>query len=76
MRRISVQLSGADRQAVDALRFGGNHPAREVNRAHVLAALDRNVSDEQIRQVLGVSRMVLWRTRSAFQEKGVDYAFA
>jgi transposase len=74
MRRISVQLSAADRQAVDALRFGGNHPAREVNRAHVLAALDRSLSDEQIRQVLGVSRMVIWRTRSAFQEKGVDYA--
>jgi transposase len=48
--------------------------AREVNRAHILAALDRNVSDEQISQVLGVSRMVIWRTRSAFQEKGVDYA--
>jgi transposase len=48
--------------------------AREVNRAHILAALDRNLSDEQISQVLGVSRMVIWRTRSAYQEKGVDYA--
>jgi transposase len=74
MRRIPVELSSADRRAVNALRFRGTHRAREVNRAHILAALDRNVSDEQISQVLGVSRMVIWRTRSAFQEQGVDYA--
>jgi transposase len=48
--------------------------AREVNRAHILAAVDRKISDEQISQVLGVSRMVIWRTRSAFHEKGLDYA--
>lgn len=74
MRRIPVGLSSADRRAVNALRSRGTHMAREINRAHILAALDRNVSDEQISQVLGVSRMVIWRTRSAFQEKGVDYA--
>jgi transposase len=74
MRRIPVELSSADRRTVEALRSRGTHMTREVNRAHILAALDRNVSDEQISQVLGVSRMVIWRTRSAFQEKGVDYA--
>ena len=74
MRCIPVELSSADRRAVNALRSRGTHMAREVNRAHILAALDRNLSDGQISQVLGVSRMVIWRTRSAFQEKGVDYA--
>ena len=64
MRRIPVQLSTADRQAVEALRCRGSHPAREINRAHVLAALDRGVSDEQIGQVLGVSRMVMILMRS------------
>jgi len=28
----------------------------------------------QIQQVLGVSRMVIWRTQSAYSEKGLDYA--
>ena len=74
MRRIPVELSSADRRAVNALRSRGTHMAREVNRAHILAASARGLSDEQIGQVLGVSRMVIWRTRSAFQEKGVDYA--
>jgi transposase len=28
----------------------------------------------QIQEVLGVSRMVIWRTLSAYREKGLDYA--
>jgi transposase len=74
MRRIPVQLSAADRQAVDALRSRGVHSAREVNRAHILAALDQGIEDQQISAVLGSSRMVIWRTRSAYHEQGLDYA--
>jgi transposase len=74
MRRIQIQLSAQDRQEIDTLRSRGAHLAREVNRAHILAALDRGVPDQQIAQVLGVSRVVIWRTRSAFQEQGLAYA--
>lgn len=74
MQRIPVKLSAVQRRAVRRLRSQGEHLAREVNRAHILAALDAGLSDAQIVAVLGVSRMVIWRTRSAFQEKGLDYA--
>jgi transposase len=74
MRRISIELNASDRQALAALRSKGTHPAREVNRAHILAALGRGLADRQIAEVLGVSRVVIWRTRSAFAEKGLDYA--
>ena len=74
MRRIDLALSAVDRQAVDALRSKGWHRSREVNRAHILAALDDELSDEQISQVLGVSRAAIWRTRSAYQERGLNYA--
>lgn len=74
MRRIQIHLSATDRQEVELFRSQGLHLAREVNRAHILAALDRGVPDQQIEQVLGVSRVVIWRTRSAFQEKGLGYA--
>ena len=74
MRRIPVQLSASDRQAVDALRSRGSHLAREVNRAHILAALHQGLADQQISAVLGLSRMVIWRTRSAYQEQGLAYA--
>ena len=75
MRQISVRLTPKERQVVQAFRSKGMQPsAREVNRAHILAALDQGISDEQISQVLGVERTVILRTRSAYQEKGLDYA--
>lgn len=74
MQRISVKLSAAERRAVGRFRCRGKHWAREVNRAHILAALDAGLSDALIMAVLGVSRMVIWRTRSAFHEKGLEFA--
>jgi transposase len=74
MGHIVVQLSKEDRQLVDDLRSKGVHPARQVTRAHILGALDRSISDRQISQVLGISRKVIWRTRSAYQERGLRYA--
>jgi transposase len=74
MRRICVELTPTEREMVDGFRSKGAHPVREVNRAHILAALDRGLPDQQIAQVLGLSRVVIWRTRSAFKEKGLDYA--
>ncbi|MDB6112817.1 MAG: putative transposase [Pedosphaera sp.] len=53
MRRISIQLSEAERQTVRDLRTKGAHPARELTRAHILAALDQGASDQQIQKVLG-----------------------
>lgn len=72
--RAELRLSAAGRRAVETLRGSGVHLAREVTRAHILAALDRGVSDAQICEVLGVERTAIWRTRSAYREGGVEYA--
>jgi putative transposase len=74
MQQIEVHLSETERQTVEGIRTKGQHPARKLTRAHILAALDQGRPDQQIREVLGVSRMVLWRTRSAYQERGLAYA--
>lgn len=74
MKPIDVHLSQRDRQAVEAFRSTGAHAAREISRAHILAALDDQVPDDEIGAVLGVSRKLIWRTRSAYQEKGLEYA--
>lgn len=74
MQRIVVRLSHEDRATVENLRSKGVHPARQITRAHILGALDRGIPDPQISAVLGVSRKVVWRTRSAYQERGVLYA--
>jgi hypothetical protein len=74
MRRIIIKLTDTDRKQLQAFRSKGEHRTREMTRAHILAATDQGVGDEQIMQVLGVSRVMLWRTRAACQEGGLNYA--
>ena len=74
MRQTELRLSNKDRRMIAEIRFKGLHQAREVNRAHILAALDAKVSEAQIMQVLGVGRTVIWRTRAAYIQGGIEHA--
>ncbi len=74
MKSSQVQLPSRDKQFLKGFRSKGQHSARETTRAHILLALEAGVPTVQIQEVLGVSRMVIWRARSAYQEKGLDYA--
>jgi transposase len=74
MKSNQIQLTAVDRRFLEGFRSKGQHSAREVTRAHVLLALAAQVPTAHIQQVLGVSRMVVWRTQSAFLERGLDYA--
>lgn len=74
MESNQIQLTTEDRRLLEEFRSKGIHAAREVNRAHLLLASEAHVPTAQIQQVLGVSRMVIWRTQSAYREKGLDYA--
>jgi transposase len=74
MRQTQMHLTGEDRALVDEIRSKGLHQAREVNRAHVLASLDRGVPEAQIMAVLGVGRTAVWRARAAYLQGGVELA--
>ncbi len=74
MRQTELHLTDEDRELIESYRTKGLHHAREVNRAHVLSALDRGVPEAQIMTVLGVGRTVIWRTRAAYLEGGAEYA--
>ena len=74
MRQTDLRVSAKDRELIESYRTKGLHHAREVNRAHILSALDRGVSQSEIMAVLGVSPMVIWRTRAAYLEGGAQYA--
>ncbi len=74
MRQTELHLTDEDRELIDAYRTKGLHHAREVNRAHILSALDRGLPEAQIMAVLGVGRTAVWRTRFAYLEGGVEYA--
>lgn len=74
MRQTELILTKQDRKVVDAFRSKGAHMAREFNRAHILAALDRKVAEHEIMAVLGVGRTAIWRTRAAYLEGGLALA--
>jgi transposase len=74
MRQTELHLTAKDRELIESYRTKGLHHAREVNRAHILSALDRGVSQSEIMAVLGVGPMVIWRTRAAYLEGGAQYA--
>ena len=74
MRQTELRLTVKDRQVIELFRTKGSHHAREVNRAHILSALDRNVPESQIMDVLGFGRTLIWRTRAAYLEGGLEYA--
>ena len=74
MRQTELKLSRKDRQALEVFRSKGNHMARELNRAHILAALDRKIPESRIMEVLGVGRTAIWRTRAAYLEGGLEFA--
>jgi transposase len=74
MRQTELKLTHKDRKALDDCRRKGLRHAREVNRAHILAALHEKVPEAVICQVLGVGRTAIWRTRAAYLEGGLDLA--
>jgi len=74
MRQTTLVLKPEDREKLQIFRSKGLHHAREVNRAHILLALDRRVPETAIQSMLGVGRTAIWRTRSAYCERGLDFA--
>jgi len=74
MRQTELKLSKREREAVQEFRSKGEHMAREFNRAHILWALDCNIPESQIMEVLGVGRTAIWRTRAAYLEGGLEFA--
>ena len=74
MRQTELKLSEEDRSIIEGIRSKGLHQAREVNRAHVLSCLDRDMPEAQIMAVLGIGRTAVWRARAAYLQGGVDLA--
>jgi transposase len=74
MKQTELRLKASDRLALDTFRNQGVHLAREVNRAHVLMALDSGIPEATVCQVLGLGRTALWRTRAAYRQGGLEYA--
>lgn len=74
MKSNQIKLPFGHKRFLEGFRSKGQHSARETTRAHILLASEAGVPTVRIQEVLGVSRMVIWRTQSAYRDKGLDYA--
>ena len=74
MNSSKITLTTADQGFLETFRSKGEHSAREINRAHILLGLANDVPTVLLQRVLGVSRMLIWRTRTAFLEGGLAHA--
>ena len=74
--RYRVDLSEAERIALQTLLRGGRHAARTLKRAQILLAADSGVPDEIMAQTLGVGGSTVYRTKRRFVEGNLEKALS
>jgi hypothetical protein len=72
--RYRVELSEAERGALQALLGGGKRAARKLKRAQILLAADAGVPDETIATSLAVGGSTVYRTKRRFVEDSLERA--
>lgn len=74
MQRVEIHLKDGERQHLQDLCSVGVSAVRPLQRAQVLLALDKGISDCQIAEVLNVERTRIWRTRKRYLQGGLAAA--
>jgi len=79
MKKLTIELSQEQRQALEDLIRKGKESARKIMHAHVLLKADGGPwgpawSDQQIQEAFGVGEATIWRMRRRFVDSGLDDA--
>lgn len=70
----TLVLSKKDKAYIEAFKNEGLHSLREFNRATILSFLDKGVSVSDIEHLLNVDRTTIWRVKTRYLERGLEYA--
>lgn len=74
MQRVEIHLKNDERTKLEAMCSSGVNQVRSLQRAQILLALDKGISDQQIANVLNIERTRIWRIRKRYLEKGLEAA--
>lgn len=74
MRRVEIHLKDEERGQLQKMSSMGVCLVRPLQRAQVLLALDKGISDSQIAAVLNLERTRIWRTRKRYLKGGLEAA--
>lgn len=69
-----LQLPPEHVEALKKFTRNGSKNVREVNRAYMLLWLDKGKKMAEIEDLLAVERTAIWRTKTNYLKKGLDYA--
>jgi transposase len=73
-KRVEIQLTAEDREALRQLTRKGKVSARKLNRARILLLTDEGRAEQEISQILGTSGNTIWRAKVRYNEGGLDWA--
>jgi transposase len=74
MQRVEIHLKNDERIKLEAMCSSGVNQVRSLQRAQILLALDKGISDHQIADVLNIDRISIWRIRKRYLKKGLEAA--
>ena len=57
MQRVEIHLKNDERTKLEAMCSSGVNQVRSLQRAQILPALDKGISDQQIADVLNIDRI-------------------
>jgi transposase len=63
-----VQLTATEREQLETYVKQGKKSARAMNRARILLLADEQHSDEEIMEILGISRQTVHKVRKRYQQ--------
>ena len=72
--RYIVELTNAEREALESLVSGGTEKVRKVKRAQILLASDRGVPDFEIAATVNCGTATIYRVKKSFVEEGLQRA--
>ena len=73
-KRVEIELTPEDRQALQDLTRKGKTSARKLNRARILLLVDEGRAESDIRWILDTSGNTIWRTKKRYNAGGLDWA--
>lgn len=74
MEKLTIKLTDQEIEYLTNFTKKGKRNSREFERAYILLAADKGVSNQLISELFHVSNATIWRLKKKYEEGGVDFA--
>ena len=71
---VQIKLNKKELHYLGAQKKSGNFSLRKYNRINILLLLHKGKKSSEIEDFLDVDRVTIWRTKTRYQEQGIEKA--